>query len=52
MLRGILENNRDVTNELLFSIERYIEQNEKMIRDINRTLKLLERPIYKEERKQ
>ena len=51
MFRGILELNRNVTNELLFSIERYIDQNKEMIRDINRTLKFLEKPIYKEERK-
>lgn len=52
MLRGILEHNRNTQNELLFSIERYVEQNREMIRDINKTLKLLERPIYREERKQ
>lgn len=52
MLRGTLEHNRNTQNELLFSIERYIEQNREMIRDINKTLKLLERPIYREERKQ
>lgn len=57
MIKGILENNRNVNNELLFSIQlgsiqKCIDKNREMMCDINRTLKLLEKPIYKEERKQ